>query len=136
MNMWYSIQIRPQLQLNVKNGSKRAKNEEKMPVICQKWLHSKYDTYECIFLNVYSFNIWVCDILYELGHNYKQMSKIDQKWPEMRKMPGICHKMMRCNVISWHISGTFSSFLALFDPFLTFGCNWGQIRIEYHTLIY
>ena len=36
MSVWYSIQIIPQLQLNAKNGSKMAKNEEQMPGICQK----------------------------------------------------------------------------------------------------
>ena len=54
MSMWYSIQIRPQLQLNAKNGSKMAKNEEQMPGICQKIiLHLNYDTYEYNFWHVY-----------------------------------------------------------------------------------
>ena len=45
MSVWYSKQIRPQLQINVKNGSKRAKNKEKMPGIYQQMiLHPNYDT--------------------------------------------------------------------------------------------
>ena len=56
MSMWYSIQISSQLQLNVKKVSKRAKNEEKMPGICQKIiLNPNYDLYECILWHVYSF---------------------------------------------------------------------------------
>ena len=56
-----------------------------MPVICQKILHPNYKTYnECNFLHVYSFNILVCDILYELGLNYNQMSQTDTKGSKMR----------------------------------------------------
>ena len=66
MSVLYSIQIRPQLQVNVKKLGK-------MPRICQKIiLHPNYDTYECNFLHVYSFNIWVNDILYELGIKFKK----------------------------------------------------------------
>ena len=54
MSVWYYIQIRPQLQSNVKNGSKKAKNVEKMPGICPKIiLHLNYDSYECNFCHVY-----------------------------------------------------------------------------------
>ena len=80
MSMWYSIQIRPQLQLNVKNRSKRDKNEGNMPGISQKIiLHPNYDTYECNFWHVYSFYIWAYDIIYELDLNYNQRSKTGKK---------------------------------------------------------
>ena len=80
MSVWYSIQIKPQLQLNFKNGSKRGQKWWEMPGICQKnILHSNYETYESNFWHIDLYHIWVYAILYELALAYNTMSKTGKK---------------------------------------------------------
>ena len=83
-------------------------------------LHPNYENYESYFLHVYAFNIWVCDILSELGVNYKQISKTDQICLKMRKKCQVYTKKLYYTLILKLMIAIFGMFINLIYAYMIF----------------